>query len=100
MIDVDIIPNIISNKHVKAVSLTGSELAGSKVAECSGKNLKKTVLELGGSDAFNRLKLKNLLKNQRMTYTQTKEFNKAMKAVADSFAKDGDDAHWPGARAV
>tara|TARA_B100001540_G_scaffold115234_1_gene103249 strand:- start:10 stop:1377 length:1368 start_codon:yes stop_codon:yes gene_type:complete len=52
MIDVDIIPNIISNKHVKAVSLTGSELAGSKVAECSGKNLKKTVLELGGSDAF------------------------------------------------
>ena len=52
MIDVDIIPNIISNKHVKAVSLTGSELAGSKVAECSGQNLKKTVLELGGSDAF------------------------------------------------
>tara|TARA_B100002052_G_scaffold127071_1_gene116699 strand:- start:8150 stop:9517 length:1368 start_codon:yes stop_codon:yes gene_type:complete len=52
MIDVDVIPNIISNKHVKAVSLTGSELAGSKVAECSGKNLKKTVLELGGSDAF------------------------------------------------
>ena len=52
MIDVDMIPNIISNKHVKAVSLTGSEFAGSKVAECSGKNLKKTVLELGGSDAF------------------------------------------------
>tara|TARA_B100000700_G_scaffold44391_1_gene46005 strand:+ start:3169 stop:4536 length:1368 start_codon:yes stop_codon:yes gene_type:complete len=52
MIDVDIVPNIISNKHVKAVSLTGSEFAGSKVAECSGKNLKKTVLELGGSDAF------------------------------------------------
>ena len=41
MIDIDIIPEIISDKMIKAVSLTGSEFAGSKVAECSGKNLKK-----------------------------------------------------------
>ena len=46
------VSEIIANKHVKAVSLTGSEYAGSKVGECSGKHLKKTVLELGGADPF------------------------------------------------
>ncbi len=46
------VSEIIANKYVKAVSLTGSEYAGSKVGECSGKHLKKTVLELGGADPF------------------------------------------------
>ena len=46
----------MSNDIVKAVSLTGSEAAGRKVAEIAGKNLKKAVLELGGNNACMVLK--------------------------------------------
>ena len=48
----DKIESIISNDIVKAVTLTGSERAGKSVGALAGKYLKKSVLELGGSNAF------------------------------------------------
>lgn len=93
----DSVESIIENKHIVAVTLTGSAPAGQSVASIAGKNLKKTVLELGGSDAYVILDDANLekatdqatygrLQNNGQTCIAAKRFI-VLEAIYDDFLK-------------
>jgi len=69
---------MIKDKRIRAVSLTGSEKAGSSVASIAGSEVKKSLLELGGSDAFIVLKdadldlaVSNAIKSRMINFGQS-----------------------------
>ena len=91
----DQIAKIIADPRVRAVALTGSEAAGAVVAAQAGKQLKKSTMELGGSDAFIVLEDADLEKavkhavsgrmgNSGQACTASKRFI-VVEAMADSF---------------
>lgn len=73
-IDIPLVESVIASNIVQGVTLTGSEMAGSAVASMAGKHIKKTVLELGGSDAFIVLNSANLEKAATVA-TQSRMLN-------------------------
>ncbi len=75
------VENVIENSFVKAATLTGSEYAGSMVASKSGKMLKKTVMELGGSDPFIILEDANLA-DAANTAVVARLFNNGQSCIA------------------
>ncbi|SHN00618.1 NAD-dependent succinate-semialdehyde dehydrogenase [Flavobacterium xinjiangense] len=88
---------LVSDKRIKGVALTGSEEAGANIAAEAGKNLKKSVLELGGSDAFIILDDADIdktvewavvgrINNNGESCVASKRFI-AVEAVADEFIK-------------
>ncbi|MFK3844843.1 NAD-dependent succinate-semialdehyde dehydrogenase [Stenotrophomonas sp. NPDC078853] len=96
-IDNDQAAEVLRDRRVKAVTLTGSERAGRSIAATAGDVLKKCVMELGGSDAFVVLDdadldktveaaVKSRFDNSGQTCIAAKRFI-VLEAVADAFTE-------------
>ena len=96
-IPTDFVESIIADDRVQGVSLTGSEKAGAAVASLAGKNIKRSVLELGGNDAFIILEdadmdhviemaVKGRMTNTGQSCVASKRFI-VIKSVAEDFMK-------------
>ncbi|MCW2119168.1 NAD-dependent succinate-semialdehyde dehydrogenase [Flavobacterium sp. 7A] len=86
---------LVEDVRIKGISLTGSEGAGASMAEAAGKNLKRSVLELGGSDSFIILEDADIdktvemailgrMNNNGQSCVASKRFI-AVEAIADAF---------------
>ncbi|WP_185869531.1 aldehyde dehydrogenase family protein [Blattabacterium cuenoti] len=96
LVDVNQIENIIANDVIQGVTFTGSSLVGSVIASISGKYIKKSILELGGNDAFvvmkdindikkiAKLATKSRLNNTGQTCISAKRFI-VDKSIVDDF---------------